>query len=168
MKTMIVTLGCPGSGKTTKALNFALTTRKGQLGSIVRANRDELRNTVLMNYFTGIGWHEDLITTLQYEIITDAFMNADEDRCVIIDDTNVNPRVLGRWFEEATEYEADVIVLDCRGVPLETCLERNANRERRVPDNVIRQFHAGLEGKNAKIDQFRSHPRLREWIEMAD
>ena len=86
-----ITKGIPGSGKTTWAMKKQ---SENPVGSIVRANRDEIRELICgKEYHNGspISIIENMVTSVQQNIISCAIMN---NKDVIIDDCNLNPKFL--------------------------------------------------------------------------
>jgi predicted kinase len=105
-------------------------------------SRDDLR---LMLRSGGGGWGER-VTERRIDIVRDAvilsLLRAGTD-CVA-DSTNLNPVTVGDLARIAHRAGAAYQVIDFTGVPLETCLARNAEREsgQRVPEQWIRTMHA--------------------------
>lgn len=139
MPTIYYTLGLPGSGKTTEAKEL-----QTQLGpeNCVRVNKDDLRAML----HSGAPWSK----TLEEQVIIqqNALIRAalQQDKHVIVDDTNLDPRHPGRFKAIAGEMGAKLKVIDLRHVPLETCLKQNQSPERIaagrvVPDTFIRKMH---------------------------
>lgn len=59
---------------------------------------------------------------------------------VVVDDTNLNSNTFQKLQDLANECNARVIVKDFE-VSLEEALERNRNREKVLPDEVIKNFY---------------------------
>jgi predicted kinase len=126
---VIMTLGLPGSGKTTWAKQY----QTDHL-NVVRVNKDDLRammhNGEYRNYDIAILVVRDFIVREALESGYD----------VIVDDTNFSPRHRVRLEELAAQYGADFEVQDFTHVPLETCIERDVGRDKPVGEQVIRQM----------------------------
>jgi predicted kinase len=130
MATLTITRGLPGSGKTTWAR---------QLAGAVRVNRDDLRR-MLHGGHIGLGWAEVQVTIAQQALI-EALLRAGVN--VISDDTNLTGRAVGALTKIATDCGANVVIKDFREVPLEVCIERDAQRDEdsRVGEAAIRDMH---------------------------
>ena len=133
MVTLHITRGLPASGKTTWATTWTAEDRAGR----VRVNRDDLR-TMLDSGEHIKGVTEKRVMAVRDAAILDLLREGFD---VVCDDTNLPQRVardLGRLAEQAG---ADLEVHDFTDVPLETCLERDAARERPVGEGRIRDLH---------------------------
>jgi predicted kinase len=133
MVTLHITRGLPASGKTTWATAWTAEDRAGR----VRVNRDDLRAML------DSGEHIKGVTEKRVMAVRDAAILdlLREGFDVVCDDTNLPQRVardLGRLAEQAG---ADLEVHDFTDVTLETCLERDAARERPVGADRIRDLH---------------------------
>jgi predicted kinase len=140
MKTLTITRGLPGSGKSTWA--------KAQPNA-ARINRDDLRK---MLYGTASHEHasEQQVTLVQHAAVR-ALLTDGVD--VICDDTNLRARYVRALFEVAAECGAEAVIEDFTDVPLEVCLARDAAREDPVGEQVIRRLHERfLAGKRPRFD----------------
>lgn len=136
MSTLYYTVGCPASGKTTKAKDMVDAAE----GKLVRVNKDDLR--AMLHNGKWSKEREKVVLEMR-----DALMEAvlGQGLSVIVDDTNFEPKHAKRFAELAQEHGAVVEKLDFTDVPLKTCLERNKNRERviagrDVPEEVIQRM----------------------------
>lgn len=131
MPKLILCVGIPASGKTTYAINWVA----GDPDRL-RVNRDSLRYMMFGSYW-GEGVDERFVTETQMNIVRRA-LHAGKD--VIIDDTNLNDNVRSVFRGTARTYLADfeLVFFD---VDVEEAIRRNAARDRRVPDDVIRNMH---------------------------
>lgn len=126
MSKLICMQGLPASGKSTRAYQLL-----AEYGNAVRINRDLLRTMLHNDVWSGK--KEDLTflasTTLAKRLLEEAGV-------VIIDDTNLNPRVIARWRQVAQECGAQFEVMPiCTDV--QTCLLRDEEREKPVGSHVI-------------------------------
>jgi len=137
MSELIITRGLPGSGKTTFAEQWVTespATRR-------RVNRDSLRRMIHINAQSATQDTEAVITKTAADLVR-AFLRAGLD--VVVDDTNLRQRTARQWATLAAVTGAELTVKDLTGVPLSTCLERNAARpgDARIPSGVIETMHA--------------------------
>lgn len=141
--------GLPGSGKSThaKAMERAL-------GAVV-LSRDSMRD---MLHPSG---HEGRLTPVEEHIISDtlraiAVRLLGEGREVVIDATNLRDKYVREWARVAHGRGHRFDIADFRGTALQVCLERNAQRERQVPEEVIRDMHQRfVKGRDLQADNQR-------------
>jgi tRNA uridine 5-carbamoylmethylation protein Kti12 len=131
---LVITRGLPASGKTTYAKEWVADDRMHR----IRVNRDDLRAMIDDGVFVA-GVTEKRIIKAENTLITE-FLNLGLD--VICDDTNLPQHIVEQMRDTARICHAGFEVIDMRHVPLETCIERNAKRDRVVvPEDVIRGMH---------------------------
>ncbi len=125
MIEMIILQGLPGSGKSTWAREF-VTGKKDW----VIVNRDSLRN---MRGDYWITEQEGLITQWEDFCVKSAI---EKELNVIVDATNLNDKILKKWFDLCKFYNLhpEVRFFD---IPVEECIERDSKRERPVGKLVI-------------------------------
>ncbi len=128
MATLYITRGLPGSGKSTWA--------RQQPGT-VRVNRDDLR-AMLHGGHTGEGWAERQVTAVQHAAV-EALLKSGQS--VICDDTNLRGKTVKDLAAIASECGATAEIVDFTHVPLEVCLERDAQRPGSVGAEVIQRMH---------------------------
>lgn len=134
MPILYLSKGLPGSGKTTAARKFIAASSK----KIVRVNRDDLRYMHYEEYWGG-KIDEDVITMSQYALI-DAALSAGYD--VYCDDMNLSDIALEHLHAAAARNPGTHIVWhDHTDVPLATCQERDAARDRQVGADIIRGLY---------------------------
>lgn len=116
--------GIQGSGKTTLAKTLALLDNGRVVG------RDHIRR--LMGY-NGLGTRkqEEEVTSIQTRLIHEGLRSGQN---VHVDDMNLKAIYVKRLMGIAEYFKARVVWHDLARVPLETCLERNAQRS---PDQVV-------------------------------
>lgn len=123
---MIIMVGLPASGKSTKAEELAKAH-----GNAVRINKDLLRTMLHFDKFNGRleGHTRDAARKLADWFLT-------QDMTVIIDDTNLNPGTLQSWKDLAKIHNAKVQVENV-DTDVETCIARDEGREKKVGRDVI-------------------------------
>ena len=145
-RRLIVTRGCPASGKTTWAKEQI------ELGKAdVRCNRDDIRREMHpSSKWPGYKYsksNEKEVTKMQSARIA-AWLSG--DLTVIVDDTNLKEERFNRLLES---YPAPVQIQTFFQVPLHTLIERNLQRKWSVPEDVIhRMFKKQLEIQNRIIE----------------
>lgn len=141
MQTVTILRGIQGSGKTTERKKI---TNKNH--NVVPVSRDDIREMVFGGKYRQNFDDETLITSIEHNLIQSS-LKAGKD--LLIDACNIRPKYLRQLFEVVyavkNRSEVKFNVIDLGGVPLETCLYRNRNRERIVPDNVIKRFHNSMQ-----------------------
>lgn len=117
--------GLPAGGKSTKAKELVAD-------GVVRVNRDLLRE--MMNF--GAFKHEDMVVDIEQFVVRNYLS---KNRDVVVDDCNLNPANEEMWATIAKENNAkfEVIYID---TDVETCIERDALREKKVGEHVIRNM----------------------------
>jgi predicted kinase len=135
MATLRIYRGLPGSGKSTLALAWVAADPDRR----ARVNMDSLRLMLHDGYRNNPVTEPRVHATRNVAIGMLLRMGTD----VASDDTNLNPSTLAVLRDLADGLGAGVEVIDLTGVPLETCLARNAARAgfARVPDAVIHRMH---------------------------
>lgn len=129
--------GIPGSGKSTLVPKL-----KGYLVST-----DEIRKFLWKD--ESVVKHDRLVFNLAETIIDYLFKSKEN---VIFDATNLTIAKRNRFINLAKKYKANVLVhwVNC---PLQDAIERNLNRERKVPVAVIKALYKTFQA-----------PRLEEGI----
>ena len=138
--TLWITRGLPASGKTT----WARARVAGDPERVARVNRDDIRQMLNEGYFVK-GVTEERVLAIRDAAIT-ALLERDLD--VVCDDTNLPNRNVRQLQKLATQAGHDWHVIDLTDVPLETCIERDAARDRPVGADIIRsQYERFLKGR---------------------
>lgn len=131
---LIITKGLPGSGKTTWATAYVLD---HPAGSVVRVNRDSLRQMLHAGRFKGRKT-ESVVVSVQLQMVETLLV---QKLTVIVDDTNLNPSTEARLRELATRLGVQVTVEDFTDVSVEVCIAQDLKREHSVGERVIRRMH---------------------------
>jgi predicted kinase len=133
--TLIITRGNVASGKSTAAIAWV----RAEPAWRVRANRDDLR-TMGHGGYLGTDAQEAIVSGFQHNGVRVALSHGTD---VIVDDTNLRQSDVNLFAGIAQEMEADFEVWDFRHVPLQVCIDRDAQRDRydRVGEDVLRHKH---------------------------
>lgn len=118
-------VGLPGSGKSTYLQSLGVTA----------ISSDEIRR-VLIDDPTNQTIHRKVFATIRYLIRQRIAAGRD---ITYVDATNITPRERRQYIRLGQLHACDVdaVFFD---VPLETCLERNRNRTRQVPEEAVREM----------------------------
>lgn len=140
-----ITRGLPGSGKSTEARAWQ------EVDPFYRVymDRDNLREMLYGKSGLLPGPYEDMVSIAQYATLR-AVLGAGQS--IVLADTFLRDDRLNPVLGIADEFDAKVIYIDLRHVPVEVCIERDRKRgeqgQRSVGEDVIR-FMAkryGLDG----------------------
>jgi predicted kinase len=143
MPTLHILRGIPASGKSTYAQQWVMEDPQNR----VRINRDDIREAL-----TGSASNhtqEKRVTQLTEEL-TERALKAGKD--VMSDNTNTNTKFLPKTIKMAKRLGADVKHKDFP-ITVKEALRRNANRERKVPEEVIHRMYNNL-GPNGEFPVF--------------
>lgn len=130
MKTLYMTKGLPGSGKTTWALEHL-----SKHPDCKRVNKDDLRAML-----DGGKWsraNESFVKKIRNFIVGSAL---NEDFSVIVDDTNLHASHEKTLQDMAKIFGAEFEVKSFLDVPIETCIERDLKRLKSVGEKVVRKM----------------------------
>lgn len=158
-KLAVITIGVPGSGKTTWA---------EQQKEFINLNLDDFREKL-----SGNAANKDV--NKQAVDMRDAFLRraAEKQQNVIISDANINP-----FFREKLESQLKQAGYTIRhkifDISLDEAKIRNSKRERKVPEDVIEKMHNSLQSQinsntlvssnvdtiEVNNDVFKVHPHI--------
>lgn len=141
MQEMIICRGIPASGKSTFAKVWVTAAEKR-----VRVNRDDIRFQLYGVYHGGT-INEELITRVEDAMIEAALKSGNS---VIVDDTNIKHAYVKRIANLGHKYKVPVTVKEFY-ITVEEALKRNLNRDRQVPEDVIRDMHKRFHN-SGKVD----------------
>ncbi len=127
--TVVLTIGLPGSGKTSWFRRRAIT----PLSS-------DLLRMMLFDDITEQRYQDLVFSTLRYLLRARMIARMPWN---YVDATNLSPRERRGWIKMAQEfgYEVHAVFFD---VPIDVCTERNAKRGRMVPDDVMQRMAGKL------------------------
>lgn len=134
MSTLIITIGLPGSGKTTWAKAWVAENPARR----ARVNRDDLR-AMLHGGRLGAAWQEKQVTLAQHAAVRALLAQGYE---VVVDDTNLVAQHRQQLEAIAASCGAEMVVKRFDDVPVEICIARDARRRgrQRVGEAVIRRM----------------------------
>lgn len=141
MRTIILTKGLPGSGKTT----WAEEEIRKNPGKYIRVNRDLMRKMLMCG--EGNRAMENLITTFRDRIAETSLAKGYD---IILDDTNLGDRHFNAMVKVATRVGDVQVIEKYFDVPLMDALANNNKREKPVPEHIIRRM----------FDKFIKHKKV--------
>lgn len=155
---LTITVGIPGSGKTTQAFN---TLHAAEPGDVELVSRDDLRHLLFQSEGILSRYEEDRITSIQKMIVKDGLR---ADKHVIVHDMNLRERYRNQWAKIAYNQGAEFDIIDLTSVDLAVCWSRNMKRaeqgKRFVPNHVISELHSKfvvpLQGQPVKAPEIDS------------
>ncbi|HEX4039401.1 MAG TPA: ATP-binding protein [Acidobacteriaceae bacterium] len=132
---VVLTIGLPGSGKTT------WFKRRG-----VTPLSSDLLRTLLFDDITEQRWQGLVFSTLRSLLRARLIAKMPWN---YVDATNLSPHERRQWIKMAKSFGYDVqaVFFD---VPLEVCLERNKRRERTVSEDVMKKMAERLKAPDFK------------------
>lgn len=172
MAKLIITRGLQGSGKTTRAKAWVAEDPTHR----ARVNRDDLRRMVHNGFWDGDNT-EKLIVRLRDVMIKTALKMGQD---VVSDDTNLPSRTVRDLIKLAELSGAEYEIWDMTDVPVEVCIERDAQRvwPEYIGEKVIRkryeQFVKGRpyplplgdapEAKSTDVNPYVPNPEFPEAV----
>lgn len=132
---LIITIGLPGSGKSTWAEEMRVLSPDG----VRIVNRDDIRASLGTRFEDN---DEPIVERIR-DYMIDQLLIAGYH--VICSDTNLSPRVQRRLTQIAKTRKATHEIVSFTHVPLDVCLTRNTARwiagDRKVPNSAIQRMH---------------------------
>lgn len=134
--SVILTTGLPGSGKST----WAIEEQKLYPERTILTSRDDIRKMIGC-FPIGTKDQENLVSKIQDDVI---IRGVQAGKTVIVHDTNLNNKSPNRIKKL---FDGDVLfgVMDFTDVPIEVCIERDAQRENPVGEAVIKNMARQLQ-----------------------
>lgn len=133
VQELVILRGLQGSGKTTFAHEWVAEDPDWRF----RVNRDDIRKAGY-NKLWGLSHHMEENVSLSEVAQTEKMLAA--GLSVIIDATNLRARVVKEWYSVANRMGVAVRVHDL-DTPIDICIERDNNREKKVGEDVIRSYN---------------------------
>lgn len=139
IKKIIILRGLQGSGKSTWAKKWVNENPEHRL----RFNRDDIRN-MLGKYW--VPSRESLIDSMYWNLLEQATSSGYD---IVIDNMNLNEKYIDEvntfieetnlWLEQTlADFKYEVEIKDFFHVPLQTCIDRDAQRENPIGERVIK------------------------------
>jgi len=125
LRKLVVMVGVPGSGKTTLAKKLV---EKG----FHYLNADSIRLELYGN--EAEQGDKEQVFSLFFQRLEIAL---EQGLDIVIDNTNINMRQRRPIIERAQRFSYNDVQLWLLDVPLDVCLQRNASRQRIVPDDIV-------------------------------
>lgn len=129
-RTIVLMRGLQGSGKSTWARAWVAEDPAGR----VRVCRDDLRAMMRDGVHLGPVTETDVVAVRDAIIRTSVARGLD----VVVDETTLPYRKVSQMLDVAFRCKAELVIQDLRGVPLETCIARDAARPEPIGADVIR------------------------------
>lgn len=130
---LLILRGLQGSGKTTYARKWVAENPDWRF----RVNRDDIRKSGY-DLLWGLSHHMEENVSLSEVAQSEAALNA--GLSVVVDATNLKARVVKDWYAVANKIGVPVRVHDI-DTPLEECIVNDMKREKKVGEDVIRNYN---------------------------
>lgn len=137
MKKVILMMGIPGSGKSTRAKELA---DKELPGSVLILNRDTIRQNLDIK---DPRKREDAVKVIQKDFLIDYLWDPAVESVIIDDAGNLKEetqKLIQGWISESGVKAEIVFDRECLNTPVETCIQRDAKRPNGVGADVVRQW----------------------------
>lgn len=138
MATLILTVGCSGSGKSTYTEDFL------KYHDAVNLNRDDVRFTLISQ--NAKGWGDYLYNDFNEGIVTThiqaKFLEAvNEGKDIIVSDTNLNKTIREDWIQQGFDvgYNVKVIIFN---PSFQKLMDHNSFREKPLDFKAIQSQHS--------------------------
>lgn len=139
-KTAYIMVGLPGSGKSTWRFDKLKYT---PIPTGIVSSDDHIEDAAKKRGTTYNDIFKDYAKTAMYLMHRDLENFISEGMDIIWDQTNLNVKSRAAKLAKIPDDYEKVAVVFC--LPLEKCLQRNAKRERSIPDHIIRNMHESFE-----------------------
>lgn len=138
---VLIGIGIPGAGKTTKLSEYAVET------GTIRLSPDDIRERLLGDY------RDNTQNPLVWQRLYSQIRAVLRGGSVIIDGSGTNPMFRRQDIELYRSWGARRVVGVVFEVPLELALKRNADRDKPVPEDGIRHFYELLNAYPASLEE---------------
>lgn len=130
MNKLIIMSGVAGSGKSTWANNYA----QNNANTLILST-DEIRQKLFNTQYPD----RESEKIIRQTILNKAREAASQGINVIVDSAVVKNKSIMRWYRQLAPYfkVRELVIID---TPLEKCLEQNNQRDRHVPESVIKEM----------------------------
>lgn len=142
---LTMTKGLPASGKSTWAKEQVLKSN----GRTKRVNKDDMRAMIDNSLWSKE--NEKNILAIRDNIVKHYLLSGYD---VIVDDTNLTPNHEARLRKICEENDYEFEIKSFLGVPLGTCIARNAERVNPVPENAIRSMYNSFVKKKGNVAKY--------------
>lgn len=153
MAKLSITVGLPGSGKTTEAKLI----QTADPDNVVLISRDDLRKVLYNQEGILSSDKETQVTNVQKWIVKTYLKKG---KHVIVHDLNLREKYRKQWAEIARDYGAEFAIIDCTQVPLNNCLNNDYDRGqtggRKVGSDVIQELARKFKD-TLKADKFKPY-----------
>lgn len=130
----LMMIGIPGSGKSTIAAQI------GELLNIQILSSDECRREI-----SGDANDQSVSREAWAMVYDRARQSIEQGHSVIIDGTHTNAEMRRRDINQYRQYGARAVIGIYVQTDTESCIERNTQRDRVVPEFVIRNMQIGID-----------------------
>ena len=141
-KKLIVLSGLPGSGKSTWVKEYV---DKAEDGTVLVASADINRLIIGGSYDNFL--HEEAVWQKVYDDIMFYYFDG-KSKVVIVDNTSISNKSRMSYARFEQYYNLELLIFN---VSKEECLKRNAEREKRVPDEVIERMARYWQEPNEEV-----------------
>lgn len=161
-QSIILTRGLPGCGKSTYAIAWV----SEDPDSRARVNRDDIRFELYGEYVMkndkrgSVKDKENHVTQIQHSRLREALIAG---KSVIVDDTNLNPKSFQTFGRIASEHGVTLTNKDFH-VDINECIRRNNNRDRVVPEHIIRGMASKYMGANGEFHLFPNTYPVKDFV----
>ena len=163
---LLLTRGLPASGKSTFAQEWLAADPIGR----TRVTRDDIRFELFNEQYPTadkngtVKEKEDRVTQVEHSRIEQALA---QGKSVVVDNTNLNPRVFKTYSDLAAKSNAALTHKDFP-ISIEETIRRNNARERVVPEAVIRRMAADYMGPQGQFHLFPGTVPIRQFVKPAE
>ena len=152
MRTLLLTRGAPGSGKSTWIKNNNLEQYTLSADSIRLLYQSPVLTST--GSFAISQKNDNSVWSLLYNLLEERMKRGE---FIIVDATHYKSNLLNRYKELVSEYRYRVYIIDFTDVSKEKCLERNSLRDvyKRVPEETIEKMYTVFEEDTEISNKFK-------------